>query len=250
MKEFLYSRNAVYEALRAGRRRFFRLLVAQEAQEKGRLLDILRLAQEHNLPIEHRPRLELDRILPSHQGVLLETGDYPYANLVDMFDLAHRHQQTPLILLLDALQDPQNLGTLLRTAEAVGVHGVIIPLARTATITPAVVNASSGACEHLLIARSNLVQAINEFKESGGWILGLDESASELNLESIPITSPLGVVVGNEGSGLRQLVRSKSDFLLKLPMEGNVESLNAAVAGSIALYLIYLARRKTSLFGG
>ncbi len=250
MKEYLYSRNAVYEALRAGRRQVYRLLVAEGAQEKGRLRDILEMVEKRCLVPSRLPRAELDKIHPSHQGVALEVGEYPYVNLHDMFDLAKRRQQPLLVVLLDTLQDPQNFGTLLRTAEAVGVHGVVLPLARSVTVTPAAVNASSGACEHLLIARCNLAQAIEELKEAGAWIVGLDENAAEKPDGGMPADSPLGLVIGGEGTGLRPLVKTKCDFLLRLPMEGKVSSLNASVAGSITLYLLYLERQGLSIFRG
>lgn len=250
MKEFLYSRNAVYEALRAGRRQAYRLLLAEGAQEKGRLRDLLLLAEERRIPTLRLPRAELDKIHVGHQGVVLEASEYPYAHLQDMFDLAGRRQQPLLVVLLDTLQDPQNFGTLLRTAEAVGVHGIVLPLAHSVAVTPAVVNASSGASEHLLIARQNLAQAIEELKEGGAWIVGLDEEATEDDGANIPLKAPLGLAIGSEGSGLRSLVKTKCDFLLRLPMEGKVSSLNASVAGSVALYLIYLERRGTSISRG
>lgn len=250
MKEFLFSRNAVYETLRAGRRRVYRLLVAEGSQEKGRLHDILEMAKKRQIVLSRLPRAELDKIHPAHQGVVLEAAEYPYVNLQDMFDLAERCQQPLLVVLLDSLQDPQNFGTLLRTAEALGVHGVVLPLARSVTVTPAVVNASSGACEHLLIARCNIAQAIDDLKEAGAWIVGLDEKAEEKPESSIPVEISLGLVIGSEGTGLRSLVKTKCDFLLRLPMQGQVSSLNASVAGSIALYLIYLKRHHLSIFGG
>lgn len=250
MKEFLYSRNAVYEALRAGRRRCYRLLVAEGVQEKGRLLDILHLAEQRRLACFRLPRTELDKIHSAHQGVALEVSEFPYANLQDMLDLATQRRQPLLVVLLDSLQDPQNFGTLLRTAEAVGVHGVVLPLAHSVTVTPAVVNASSGACEHLLIARHNLAQAMDELKEAGTWLVGLDEEADEKSGLGIPAGEALGLVIGSEGEGLRALVKTKCDYLFRLPMEGQVASLNASVAGSIALYLVYLARRGSSIFRG
>jgi len=244
MKEFIYSRNAVYETLRAKRRQIFRLEIASGAQEKGRLLQILELAEARKIPILHAPREGLDKIHPGHQGVVLEASGYPYQNLADILDLAVGRGEPILVLILDALQDPQNLGTLLRTAEAVGVHGALLPLARAAGVTPAVVNASSGASEHLLIAQANLSQAISQLKEAGAWIIGLDQGPEGQNPAQVRLDGPLAIVVGSEGEGLRPLIRSKCDLLLRLPMRGQVESLNAAVAGSIALYLASLQRAK------
>jgi len=246
MKEFIYGRNAVYETLSARRRNFFRLEVAHGVQEKGRLLQILELAGERKLPILRAPRLGLDKIAPGHQGVILEASGYPYQDLTDILERAAERGEPLFVLILDALQDPQNLGSLLRTAEAVGVHGVVLPLARAAGVTPAVVNASSGASEHMLIAQANLAQAIAQLKEAGAWVVGLEQGDQARPPSEIRLDGPLAVVVGSEGEGLRPLVSKSCDLLLRLPMQGRIESLNAAVAGSVALYLAYLARTKST----
>ena len=243
MKELLFGRNAVYESLRAGRRQAFRLLVAEGVQGKGRLAEILALCAARKLSIERAPRSRLDKINPGHQGVALETSGYPYGALPDLLDIARHSTSPPLFLILDTLQDPQNLGTLLRTAEAVGVNGVLLPFKQTVTVTPAVVNASSGASEHLLIAQSNLAQAISAFQEADVWVVGLDSGADAQTPEQVHLDGSLALVVGSEGGGMRPLVRRSCDQLLRLPMQGKVESLNAAVAGSIALYLAWQARR-------
>ncbi|MEW6586608.1 MAG: 23S rRNA (guanosine(2251)-2'-O)-methyltransferase RlmB [Nitrospirota bacterium] len=246
MKEFIYSRNAVYESLRAKRRQVFRLEIAQGVQEKGRILDILQMARERKIPILSAPRAGMDKIHPAHQGVILEASGYPYRNLSDILDLAAKRGEAPFILILDTLNDPQNFGTLLRTAEVVGVHGVLLPLARRVAVTPAVVNASSGASEHLLVAQMNLSQAMDELKEQDVWLVGLAEDGEPFRADNrLPLQGPVGIVVGSEGEGIRPLVKSKCDFLVRLPMQGQVESLNAAVAGSVALYLAHLARQKS-----
>ena len=248
MKEFIYSRNAVYETLRAWRRQVFRLEIAHGVQEKGRLLEILQMARDRKIPILQAPRAGMDKIHPAHQGVILEVSGYPYRNLSDILDLAKKRGEPPFVLLLDTLNDPQNFGTLLRTAEAVGVHGVILPLARTVEVTPAVVNASSGASEHLLIVQANLAQVMDELKENDVWLAGLDQDGDPVGSDGHPplLRGAIGIVVGSEGEGIRPLVKSKCDFLLRLPMQGQIESLNAAVAGSVALYLAYLNRSSTS----
>lgn len=243
MKESIYSRNAVYEALRAKRREIFKIQVSEGAQEKGRLAEILKLAKDRHIPVERVQRGRLDRIHQNHQGVVAEVSGYSYSDEIDILENAVQKNEPPFILLLDSLNDPQNFGTLLRTAEAVGVHGVIIPLAHTVEVTPAVVNASSGSSEHLLIARSNLAQAIDAIKEANVWVVGLDQSGAPLEPGNRHLRGALGLVVGSEGEGIRQLVRSKCDIVLKLPMRGRIESLNAAVAGSVALYLAFLARK-------
>lgn len=246
MREWLYGRNAVYETLRAGHRQPFRLRLAQGAEEKGRLADIIRLGAERRLPLERVPRSSLDQLSSGHQGVALEVSPYAYSHIVDILKAAERIGEAPFILVLDTLQDPQNLGSLLRTAEAVGVHGVLLPLRQTATITPAVVNASAGASEHLRVAQTNLAQAIIALKEAGVWVIGLDAGTGAQPPEKVRLDGPLALVVGSEGSGMRELVRKSCDVLLRLPMRGQVASLNAAAAGSIALYLALQARAKTS----
>jgi 23S rRNA (guanosine2251-2'-O)-methyltransferase len=246
MKEFIYSRNAVYETLRAKRRQVFQLLLAEGANDKGRMAEIVQLAQQRKIPIQRVPRTRLDRIHEYHQGVVLEASAYPYRELDDILDLAKSRNEPPFVLLLDTLNDPQNFGTLIRTAEAVGVHGIVIPLARTVEVTPAVVNASSGASEHMLVAQSNLAQAMEELKAADVWIVGLDQDGETVTTASgrSPLSGALGLVVGSEGEGMRPLVKKSCDIILKLPMRGEIESLNAAVAGSVALYLAYLARNK------
>ena len=244
MKEFIYSRNAVYETLRAKRRQVFSIEIAEGAQEKGKIEQILKLAKEQKSKISRAPRGKLDKIHENHQGVIAEVGAYPYVNVIDILERARQKSELPFVLILDSLQDPQNFGTLLRTAEAVGVHGIVIPLARTVEVTPAVVNASSGASEHLLIAQSNLSQAIDSLKDAETWIVGLDQHGVRMEANSRHLRGAVGLVVGSEGEGLRELTRKKCDILLKLPMRGEIESLNAAVAGSVMLYLGFWNRHK------
>lgn len=242
MREWIGGRNPVFEALSAGRRHFFRLRVAQGVQETGRLQEIINLCSARKLPVERVPRRELDALATNNQGVAMEASAYPYSMLPDVLDLAGVRGEPPLVLVLDTLQDPQNLGTLLRTAEVTGVHGVLLPFRRTATVTPAVVHASSGASEHLLVVQVNLAQAIASLKEAGIWVIGLESGPGALPPEQVRLDGPLALVVGSEAEGMRSLVRDSCDLLLRLPMRGRIASLNAAVAGSIALYLAWQAR--------
>jgi 23S rRNA (guanosine2251-2'-O)-methyltransferase len=244
MKEWIVGRNPVFEVLRARRRHFFRLLVARGVEEKGRLTDIIRLARERKVQVERVLRPQMDGLGENHQGVALETSAYPYTAVQDIFARANERQEPLFVLLLDTLQNPQNLGTLLRTAEAVGVHGIVIPQRRAAGVTPAVVHASAGATEHLLMASANLAQVIAELKEAGAWVIGLDGSPQAQPVESVRLDGPLALVVGSEGEGMRDLVRKSCDILVRLPMQGQIESLNAAVAGSVVLYLALQARMK------
>lgn len=244
MKEWITGRNPVMEVFQAKRRQVFRLLVASGVEERGRVAEMLRIAASYKLPVERVPRERIDKMGENPQGVAAEVSGYPYTGLADIFELARKKQEDLFILVLDLVQNPQNLGTLLRTAEAVGVHGVILPQHRAAEVTPAVVSASVGASEHLLITQGNIVRCLEEIKGANGWILGLDGGEGSKPLQSISLTGPIAVVVGNEGEGMRDLVKKTCDFLLALPMTGRIESLNAAVAGSIVLYQVLLARQK------
>jgi 23S rRNA (guanosine2251-2'-O)-methyltransferase len=240
MKEFIYSRNAVHEALRARRRQIFSIEIAEGVQEKGRLTEILKLAQQQKIKVSRVPRGKLDKVHENHQGIVAEVSGYPYADVTDILD--NTKGEPPFLLILDSLQDPQNFGTLIRTAEAIGVHGIVIPLARSVEVTSAVVNASSGASEHMLIAQANLSQTIDALKAEDVWIVGLDQAGAAIQSGSRHLKGSLALVVGSEGEGLHELTRKKCDIVLKLPMKGKIESLNAAVAGSVALYLAYLNR--------
>ncbi|HRJ75656.1 MAG TPA: 23S rRNA (guanosine(2251)-2'-O)-methyltransferase RlmB, partial [Anaerolineales bacterium] len=229
------------EVIVAKRRQIFAIEIAEGAQEKGKLAEILNLAKEQKIKVNRVPRTKLDKIHQNNQGIVAEVGEYPYSDVIEILD--NSKDELPFVLILDSLQDPQNFGTLIRTAEAVGVHGIIIPLARTVEVTPAVVNASSGASEHMLIAQSNLSQAIDALKDNEVWVVGLDQSGMEIESGSRHVRGALALVVGSEGEGLHELTRKKCDIVLKLPMRGKIESLNAAVAGSVALYLAYMARK-------
>jgi 23S rRNA (guanosine2251-2'-O)-methyltransferase len=244
MREWIYGRNSVMEALQAKRREVFTLLLAVGIEEKGRIQEIQKLAAARKCKVERVPKERLAKMGDNPQGVALEVSGYPYVDLSDILLLAQQRQEDLFILMLDMIQNPQNLGTLLRSAEAAGVHGIIIPQHRAADVTPAVVNASSGATEHMLIAQSNLVQVIDELKNRDVWVVGLDGGPGSQPVQDIRLDGPIAVVVGNEGEGMRALVREKCDFLLGLPMRGRIESLNAAVAGSIVLYQVVLTREK------
>ncbi|MDP2990806.1 MAG: RNA methyltransferase, partial [Kiritimatiellota bacterium] len=174
MKEWITGRNPVYECLRSYRRHFFRLLVARGAEEGGRLTDIQLLAKQANLPVERVDKTELFAIHEHHQGVALQASAYPYSDLAEIFALAEKKGEPLFMLLLDQVQDPQNFGTLIRSAELFGLHGILIPPDRAVGVTPAVVHASSGGSEHLLIAQSNLAQAIDQIKALNAWVIGLD----------------------------------------------------------------------------
>jgi 23S rRNA (guanosine2251-2'-O)-methyltransferase len=246
VKEWISGRNPVYETLKAKRRQVFQLLIARGVEEKGRLQEILQMARERRIQVNYVQRQQMDSMSENHQGVALEVSAYPYSDLLAILQLAEERQEPMFILALDVIQDPQNLGTLLRTAEAAGVHGVLVPLARAVGVTPAVVHASAGASEHLLVAPTNLAQALVTLKEEGAWVIGLEGGSSATPADQVNLKGPLVVVVGSEGEGMRLLTRKHCDVLLKLPMLGRIESLNAAVAGSIVLYMALMVRQKTT----
>ncbi len=242
MREWIVGRNPVWELLAAGRRQVFELRIAQGVRETEILDRIRAKAQERKILLSYPPREELDTLGDSHQGVALQAGAYPYVQAADLLRYPGAGGDPPFFLALDTLQDPQNLGSLLRTAEAVGVHGVLIPSKRAAKVTPAVVRASSGASEHLRIARSNLAAGLGALKKAGVFFYGLAQGEGAIPLSQARLDGPIGLVVGNESQGLRRLVRETCDLLVEIPMHGNVGSLNAAVAGSVALYAILKAR--------
>jgi 23S rRNA (guanosine2251-2'-O)-methyltransferase len=239
MTELLYGRNAVTEALR-GHRRVQRVLVAHGTHGLDALLA---LARSQNVPFEIVERHRLDQRFPNahHQGVAAQASAFAYAHVDELFEGTER----PLLLILDSLQDPQNFGTLLRTAQACGAHGVVIPEHRAVGVTPAVSNASAGAVEHLRVARvTNLARALEELKRRGVWTYGLTVDAHQ-PYWSVDWTAPAALVVGSEGSGISRLVRERCDALVSIPMaEGAVQSLNASVAGSLVLYEALRQRRQ------
>ena len=237
----------MYEVLRAQRRKADQLRIASNLQPSKRLETIKKYAQEQNVPVDIVEKSNLNKLATGHQGVALRVAAYPYSDIGQMLTLAKERGEKPFLLLLDTLQDPQNLGSLLRSAEAVGVHGVIMPHRHTATVTPAVVNVSSGASEHLLISQQNLAQAINLLKNENIWVIGLDGSSKTPLLDQAKLTGSLAIVVGNEGEGMRKLVRESCDLLVRIPMHGQIESLNAAVAGSVVLYLASQGRKTSAL---
>lgn len=242
MKEWITGRNAVYEVLSAHHRDLFRIQIADGAKVEGRLAEIVDLARARKLDIASVSRKKLDLLDENHQGVALEAAGYHYSDIDEILAVAKKSGEPLFILLLDVIQNPQNLGTLVRTAAAAGMHGIIMPQAKAAGVTPAVVHASVGSTEHIRIAQMNLSQAIDTLHKEGAWVIGLEGGEGTKPVQPGRLGGNLGIVVGSEGEGLRQLTRRQCDELTALPMSGKIESLNAAVAGSIVIYLSYLQR--------
>jgi 23S rRNA (guanosine2251-2'-O)-methyltransferase len=245
MSEFLYGHWSVMECLRAGRRQIEQLVVAEGIEGKGVVAEIMAVASEKGVPVKRVPRRILDDLAgnTNHQGMVLRTGGYAYAELDAVIALSRTREEKPFILLLDLLKDPQNVGALMRVADAVGVHGIVMQERRNVAVTPSVVSASSGAVEHLQVVQvTNLVQAMRDLKAQDVWMVGLDVSPTAAPFDRTDLNMPIGLVLGSEGEGLRRLVRDTCDLLLTLPMRGAVASLNVATAGSVILYAAWGAR--------
>lgn len=245
MPEFLYGHWPILESLRAGRRKFEQLVLADHIEERGLPGEIIQVARERGVPVKRVQRRILDDLSnnANHQGMTLRVGSYPYQDTDDLLQLADERGEKPFLLILDLLKDPQNVGSLMRVADAVGVHGIVMQDRRSVSVTPAVVAASAGAVEHLRVAQvTNLVNAMKDLKEKDVWLVGMDIGPNVPPLDKTDLNMSLGLVMGSEGEGMRRLVRDTCDLLVTLPMRGQVGSLNVATAGSIALYSAWQAR--------
>jgi len=240
----LYGVHAVEQALKAGRL-LERILVVRG--RGGRRLDeLLAAARTQGVPIRFVSREEVERLAKTsnHQGVVAVSGAKAY---IDLEELLRTARQPALFVLLDGVEDPHNLGAIVRTAHCAGADGLILPARRAVGVTAAVAKASAGAVEHLPIARvTNLVRAMARLKESSCWLVGLDERAPQVFTE-VDLTQPCGLVFGGEGRGLHQLVRAQCDFLAAIPTYGVITSLNVSVAAAIALYEAVRQRRSKHL---
>lgn len=245
MPEFLYGHWAVIEAMRARKRTIESLMIHERSEKKGSVGDAMQMAEEIGIPIQKVQKRILDDLADggNHQGMVLRVGQFAYCEVEDILQLAVQRGERPFILLLDLLKDPQNVGSLIRVSDAVGIHGIIMQERRNVSVTPAVVNASSGAVEHINVAQVvNLVNAMKELKDNDVWLVGLDVGPNIPPLDKTDLNMAIGIVMGSEGEGLRRIVRDNCDLLLTLPMRGKVGSLNVATAGAVALYSAWSAR--------
>lgn len=240
--EVIFGRQAVSETLRAGRRDVKSFLMANNIRKSSAaVVQLVKLAEKKGLAIRPVYGFELDRLCRSghHQGVAVEASAYPYVAVDDLLVFPAGRKLPPLLLLIDHVQDPQNLGSLLRSADAAGCDGAVIPEHRAAAVTAAVVRASAGAAEHVRVACvSSLHQAMLRLKDAGIWLVGLEGDAQAQPYDAASLAGPTAVVVGGEDEGLSKLVRATCDEVVRLPMRGRVSSLNAAVSGAILLYEI------------
>ena len=235
-EEIVYGVNPAKEALR-GTRRAFELFFAGEMKDR-RLETLLKLAAEKGVPVRQRERRDLDRLCSTshHQGVALRVESFRYAEMEDIISNWRQRGDAGLMLLLDSIQDPHNLGALIRSAACAGADGVIIPKDRAAGVTATVEKASAGAVETIPVAQTtNLVQSMDRLKQEGFWLYGLAGEANE-SLFDQKLSGNVALVVGGEGEGLRPLVRRSCDVVAAIPLQGGVGSLNASVAGGIALF--------------
>jgi 23S rRNA (guanosine2251-2'-O)-methyltransferase len=220
-------------------------MLAEHVSDQGLIREIEGLCLTGHIMLSRVPRRELDRLADelTHQGVVAQVSPYLYVDMDGLLEHARSAGGDPLLLVLDELQDPQNVGALLRTAEAVGVHGVIIASHRAAQITPAVSRASAGAAEHLRIcAVTNIAKTLQNLRDEGLWIAGVEDHPGARDYRQADLRRPLAVVLGSEGQGLRRLVAKQCDYLLRIPMRGRINSLNVSVAGAIILYEALRAR--------
>ena len=235
-EDVLIGRNAVTEALRAGRG-INKILLA-DGDREGQVSEITALAKERGIILQFVERSKIESIAGGlrHQGVLAYVAPVAYAELDDILAKAEAAGEPPFLLLLDELEDPHNLGALLRTADATGVHGVLIPKRRSVPLTATVAKTSAGAVEYVPVARiGNISQTLKALKEKGFWVAGADMDGSQ-NYYEADLTGPLVLVVGSEGKGMGRLTKEQCDFIVKMPMVGKINSLNASVAGSILMY--------------
>jgi 23S rRNA (guanosine2251-2'-O)-methyltransferase len=249
--EVLYGVHPVEEALKAGRRRFDHVLVARERHDE-RLESLVSLCRQAGVRVrqEARDQLTLLAQTPAHQGVVAMVRPQEFLAIEDLFEPpAKESTAARLILALDGVEDPQNLGALLRVADGAGVDGVVLTERRSAPLSPVAVKASAGAAEHLRIARVvNLVRALEELKKQNLWIIGLDERG-QTDYDRFDLTGDCVIVLGREGAGLHDLVRRTCDHLLGIPMAGGVSSLNVSAAGAVVLYEAFRQRRNAARAG-
>lgn len=240
--ELLGGKNPIAEALRSGRE-LNKIWIAEGLNKKS-IGEILNLAREAKVIVQAVPKKKLDSMLDAnHQGIIASVAAYKYAELDDLFEVAAKREEDPLFLILDELEDPHNLGSILRTADAAGVHGVIIPRRRSVGLTAVVAKASTGAIEHIPVVRvNNLAQTVEELKKRNVWIAGTDALGSA-DYRRMDATLPLAIVIGSEGKGMSRLLKEKCDFLYHLPMIGQVTSLNASVAASLLMYEVLRKRQ-------
>lgn len=239
--EWIIGKNAVLEAMKA-ERPINKVFISEQLQQQA-AKKIEATAKNNNILVQRVPKQKIDQLVEgNHQGVAASVAAYEYSDIEDLFTRAEERKEEPFFLILDELDDPHNLGSILRTADASGVHGVIIPKRRSVGLTATVAKTSVGAIEHVPVVRvTNLARTIDELKERFVWVVGTSADGAE-DYRQMDGTLPLALVIGNEGKGMSRLTREKCDWLIRLPMTGHVESLNASVSASLLMYEVYRKR--------
>lgn len=241
MMDLIIGKNPVLEALKSGRE-MNKIWIAEGSQH-GQMQPIIQLAKEMGITVQYVPKKKMDQLSEgNHQGVIAQVAAYRYYDIDDLFKKAEEREEAPFFIILDELEDPHNLGSIMRTADAVGAHGIIIPKRRSVGLTATVAKASTGAIEYVPVARvTNLARTVDELKERGVWIFGTDAKGNQ-DYRQLDGVIPLALVIGSEGKGISRLLRDKCDVLIRLPMIGHVTSLNASVAASLLMYEVYRKR--------
>ncbi|MGG3842723.1 23S rRNA (guanosine(2251)-2'-O)-methyltransferase RlmB [Anoxybacillus kestanbolensis] len=239
--DLIIGKNPVLEALKSGRE-MNKIWIA-EGSQRGQMQPIIQLAKEMGITVQYVPKKKMDQLSEgNHQGVIAQVAAYRYYDIDDLFKKAEEREEAPFFIILDELEDPHNLGSIMRTADAVGAHGIIIPKRRSVGLTATVAKASTGAIEYVPVARvTNLARTVDELKERGVWIFGTDAKGNQ-DYRQLDGVIPLALVIGSEGKGISRLLRDKCDVLIRLPMIGHVTSLNASVAASLLMYEVYRKR--------
>lgn len=244
------GRNPVLEALKAGRL-VSKVLLVENVERHGVISQILYLCKNKDIPVEYVERHILDKRSSTgvHQGVIAYAAAKEYIDLDDLLAIPKAKNEVPLYIILDGVEDPQNMGAILRTADATGVHGVILRERRAVGLTPAVAKASAGAIEYMPVARVvNISRTIEILKKNNVWVVGLDQDG-KLCYDEVDFKIPTAIVIGSEGKGLSELVKKKCDYLAYIPMKGKLTSLNASVAGAVVMYEALRQRRQRELRG-
>lgn len=241
-EDIIEGRNAVIEAIKSDRT-IEQIMIAKGDME-GSIIKLIKMAKEKKIVIKEVDRRKLDSMSETgaHQGVIAIITPFKYCEVQDILDAAAERCEKPFIIVLDELEDPHNLGSIVRTAELSGVHGIIIPKRRNVGITPTVYKSAAGAIEHMKIAKvTNINQAIDELKDNGVWVYGTDIRAEEYSYQT-DFSGACALVIGNEGTGMSKLTKDKCDKLIKIPMVGTINSLNASVAAGIMMYEVMKGR--------
>jgi 23S rRNA (guanosine2251-2'-O)-methyltransferase len=237
MSSILEGRNPILEALRSGRP-IGKIFLARNVERHSVIAEIIHLAQTKDIPVEYVDRLAIDRQSETgaNQGVLAYTISKEYVDLDELLAISTNKNESPLYVILEGVEDPHNLGAILRTAEASGIHGVIVREKRAVGLTPTVEKASAGATEYIPISRvTNISQTIEYLKKNNIWVVGIDQTG-KTNYTRIDYKTPTAIVIGGEGKGLSDLVKKHCDFLASIPMKGKISSLNASVAAGVVMY--------------